>query len=289
MNKVTNSKIKRSHSNSSLTDSTTTTIQSNVRVRLDDDNNNTQKSQEESEFDLESKLLSSSKNLLVSSHDDNDDGLPLSEQNREDQSLITKKETFIRPEKQIQNVPSSSFTAIYSNGDWQAVYDPQQAAYYFVNSVSGETTWTNPFISTSSSELESLNPKEFKSMNELGGIDPELAYLEPQTVSSTRGGGGGGGGVGGQYPPSFTARFNSRTGKFESDLNHDPNRVSQYARARTQANAYFDVEAWEKSLEQSNGRITGTSRDRQVELIKSGKKLSKVEITKFKEKKMEKK
>lgn len=114
----------------------------------------------------------------------------------------------------------------------------RHAAYYFANSRTGETTWTNPLTSTSSSSVEDAN-KASISQVDLGGIDPELAYLDPQCARamSSRGG---------QDPPTFAARFNAKTGRFESDPSHDPSRVSQYARARTQAGAYFDVDGWEK-------------------------------------------
>lgn len=169
---------------------------------------------------------------------------------------------------------------VYSNGDWKAVYDPHSNAYYFANSRTGETTWTNPMIpSQSSSEPV---PRRSEPLTDLGGIDPELAHLDPHMARRIHG-------HTSLNEPRFTARFNARTGRFEGDPQHDPSRVSEFARARTQAEAYFDVTGWEKSLERHNGRIPGTSKETRAVALSQGKKLSKAELNHFKQLKMEKK
>lgn len=90
-----------------------------------------------------------------------------------------------------------------------------------------ETTWQNPF------EAPAADPApEASSSN---GIDPELAYLDPATKTGSS-----------SANPSYTARFNARTGRFEGDPTFDPSRVSEYSRGRKQASAYFDVDGWEK-------------------------------------------
>lgn len=71
-----------------------------------------------------------------------------------------------------------------------------------------------------------------------GGIDPELAYLDPSLQS----------GSGGQAGAAVTARFNARTGKFQggSEANRNPEYHSDFSRAKRQSSFFFDVDAWEK-------------------------------------------
>jgi hypothetical protein len=108
--------------------------------------------------------------------------------------------------------------------------DPRTNAYYFVNSRTGERTWRNPLVAT---EPHQPSP-------DLGGIDPELAHLDPQIARLVHG-------HSSHTEPRFAARFNAKTGRFEGDPGRDPGRVSEFARARTQAEAFFDVTGWEKT------------------------------------------
>lgn len=147
-------------------------------------------------------------------------------------------------------------------GDWQAVWSPQHNAYYFYNSVTHETTWTNPL----QSEASASSPGEASSSSAPGpstsaatastdslyalqaaaaaqGIDPSLAYLDPSLASSTP-----------SNPTAFTytAKFNARTGAFARPEGRDPTHVSEYERARRMSEAYFDVGQWEQDVEQRN-------------------------------------
>ncbi|CAH7688192.1 hypothetical protein BY996DRAFT_7145616 [Phakopsora pachyrhizi] len=175
---------------------------------------------------------------------------------------------------------------VFSNGDWQAVYDSHSQSYYYANLRTGETTWTNPFESIDQIQQSSSSSTYHQSEHtldtyQLEGIDPELAHLDPKTSRLLKDS---------RSTPSFVAKFNSRTGKFESDPSHDPSRVSEYNRARTQSRAYFDVEGWEKSLEKNNGKVLKSSDlSGRSEQRSSTKKLSKSELERFKEKKVEKK
>lgn len=173
---------------------------------------------------------------------------------------------------------SETTPVVYSNGDWEAVYDPQTNAYYFANSKTGETTWENPLIPSQPSTSRTAP----KPLPDLGGIDPELAYLDPQMAKVIHA-------HSSQTEPRFTARFNAKTGRFEADPTRDPSRVSEYARARSQAEAFFDVAGWEKTLEKHNGRIPGTSKETRAAALEQGKKLSKAQLNQFKLQKMEKK
>ncbi|KAH9461043.1 hypothetical protein Pst134EA_017352 [Puccinia striiformis f. sp. tritici] len=174
--------------------------------------------------------------------------------------------------------PDDSKAVVYSNGDWEAVFDPQTNAYYFVNSKTGETTWTNPLVPTDPAPI--VAPQ--RSPPDLGGIDPELAHLDPQMARIMNA-------HSSNTEPTFAARFNAKTGRFEGDPTRDPSRVSEFARARTQTEAFFDVAGWEKTLEKHNGRIPGTSKETRATAIDQGKKLSKTQLNLFKQQKMEKK
>ncbi|WAR59858.1 hypothetical protein PtB15_11B499 [Puccinia triticina] len=204
-----------------------------------------------------------------------------------------------------QPKPDGSNAVVYSNGDWEAVYHPEYVkfahyghddgwiwlsvpsgvnrlarrtnAYYFVNAKTGETTWTNPLVGP-----EPLAGTSKPTADLLGGIDPELAYLDPQMARLVSG-------HGAQTEPRIAARFNARTGRFEGDPTRDPSRVSEFARARTQAEAFFDVSGWEKTLEKHNGRVPGTAKESRAAALEQGKKLSKAQLNQFKQQKMEKK
>lgn len=76
---------------------------------------------------------------------------------------------------------------------------------------------------------------------DFGGIDPDLAYLDPSLASRARGAGGAG---------AHVARFNARTGKFEADPTKNPDRVSDVQRAKRQNQFYFDYDGWQATLAQ---------------------------------------
>ncbi|EGG05375.1 uncharacterized protein MELLADRAFT_64185 [Melampsora larici-populina 98AG31] len=135
-------------------------------------------------------------------------------------------------EQDHQTVDPSASTAVFANGDWQAIYDYQQTAYYYVNTKTGESTWQNPFESTTLTTNSSIQINTSSSLN---GIHPELAYLDSSlSLNENR-------------SLSFKAQFNSRTGQFQSSTDlPNGNRFTEIERSRTQAKAYFDVEGWEK-------------------------------------------
>lgn len=75
------------------------------------------------------------------------------------------------------------------------------------------------------------------------GIDPSLAYLDPSFAASSSSTP-----IPGAALPSFTAKFNARTGQFTSAAGRDPSHLSEYERAKRMSEFYFDVGAWEKDL-----------------------------------------
>ena len=104
-----------------------------------------------------------------------------------------------------------------------------------------------PSTTSSTSLQQQPTPSSSRTLlpasDQLGGIDPELAFLDPSlaytgTKTST-------GPV-----PTFTAKFNARSGRFAGADSRDPNHVSEYERAKRMSEAYFDVDAWKKQVEE---------------------------------------
>ncbi|PLW08250.1 hypothetical protein PCASD_22125 [Puccinia coronata f. sp. avenae] len=167
---------------------------------------------------------------------------------------------------------SEAKPVVYSNGDWEAdervlLCQFQDGRDYMDESVS--PTRTQLFSGSSAAARP-------------WGIDPELAHLDPQMARIMHA-------HSSQTEPRFAARFNAKTGRFEADPTRDPSRVSEYAKARSQAEAFFDVDSWEKTLEKHNGRVPGTSKETRAAALEQGKKLSKAELNQFKQQKQEKK
>jgi hypothetical protein len=112
-------------------------------------------------------------------------------------------------------------------------------AYYFHNVKTKETTWTNPIVGTPKAA-----PKK-DARQVLQGVDPDLAYLDPNlSVALSSSASNGGTVAGGAY--AAAGRFNARTGKFEGDPSRNPDFVSDFSRMKRQSNIYFDVDGWEK-------------------------------------------
>ncbi|KAF8586922.1 hypothetical protein K439DRAFT_1386510 [Ramaria rubella] len=175
---------------------------------------------------------------------------------------------------------SSSVTP--SQGDWQAIWAPVQNAYYFYNSRTNETTWTNPLQAQPTDAPQAVASTSYPSAAnstavysaqaaaEAAGIDPSLAYLDPSL------------GLPGSTPAgTFTAKFNSRTGAFARLDARDPSHLSESERAKRMSEVYFDVGAWEKELEQRNAEEEVNGKKR--------KRPSKKDLERFKEQKKQKK
>jgi len=58
-------------------------------------------------------------------------------------------------------------------------------------------------------------------------------------------------------PPTFTAKFNARTGQFAPTASRDPSHLSEYERAKRMSEFYFDVGKWEEDLAKRGGRLRG--------------------------------
>lgn len=129
--------------------------------------------------------------------------------------------------------------------DWQAIYSPQYNAYYFYNSKTQETTWTNPLVPEASVSTATVAPvNESQAMTTsaanpmLDGIDPDLAYLDPTLAA------GGPSSTAGAY----AARFNARTGRFTAMDGRDPSHLSEYERMKRMSDVFFDMTSWEQDV-----------------------------------------
>ena len=153
-------------------------------------------------------------------------------------------------------------------GAWQAIYSPQYNTYYFYNTETQETTWTNPLQSaeaaastSTSQEPDAQNPAALSSMDPryvalqqaaiAQGIDPALAYLDPSLGAPMPSASIGPDGM------AFSAKFNARTGQFTRPDGRDPTHLSEYDRMKRMSQFYFDVGAWEEQLSEQGGSIKG--------------------------------
>ncbi|KAM0746178.1 hypothetical protein T439DRAFT_140063 [Meredithblackwellia eburnea MCA 4105] len=122
-----------------------------------------------------------------------------------------------------------------TNG-WQAVWSQEASAYYFWNEEQNITTWENPLAGLSPAASREDSKEVTK--EDLGGIDPELAFLDPSLAQRTPATGA----------PSFKAQFNSRTGRFQADPSMNPDRISEYSRGERQQQVFYDTKGWQESL-----------------------------------------
>jgi hypothetical protein len=61
--------------------------------------------------------------------------------------------------------------------------------------------------------------------------------------------------------PSFTARFNARTGQFTPASARQPGHLSEHERAKRMSEFYFDVGKWEEDLARRGGRLMAEEDD----------------------------
>ena len=101
------------------------------------------------------------------------------------------------------------------------------------------------------------------------GIDPLLAHLDPTLMQSTLPGASG---PSGEFTrlflppelticaldlPTFTAKFNARTGQFAPMSSRTPGHLSEFERAKRMSEFYFDVGKWEEDLAKRGGSNMG--------------------------------
>jgi hypothetical protein len=232
------------------------------------------------------------------------------------------------PEKvstELEQVPESSATPPTTTTTWQAIFAPQYNTYYFYNPVTQETTWINPLqqqpqpeaalaegsssalqeaaltegnepllahpdpsLSASSVPGSSAGPSALQEAALAQGIDPLLAHLDPSLLApSVPGSSAGPSGL-----PSFTARFNSRTGQFTPASARQPGHLSEHERAKRMSEFYFDVGKWEEELARRGGSLMAEEGDPAGEegsRERKRKRPSKKDLDRFKEQKRLKK
>lgn len=160
-----------------------------------------------------------------------------------------------QPESSTAASTSESTQQFEPSTAWQAIWSPQHNAYYFYNTETQETTWSNPLQPEASSSASTSTPSEVTSTAPAEepqpepetipttttssyaalqaaalaqGIDPSLAYLDPTLAHSLPGTS-----ASSSAPlPKFTAKFNARTGTFTRADARDPGHLSEYERAK---------------------------------------------------------
>jgi hypothetical protein len=123
------------------------------------------------------------------------------------------------------------------------------------------------------------------------GIDPLLAHLDPSLLQSTIPGSTGPSGKD-DIPnihllklsvflsdlPTFTAKFNARTGQFAPASSRTPGHLSEFERAKRMSEFYFDVNKWEEDLAKRGGRLMGEEGEEGEEAGKKRKRPSKKDL-----------
>jgi hypothetical protein len=170
---------------------------------------------------------------------------------------------------------------------WAPVWEPTAQAYYFYNSRTGATQWTNPRVS------DGANPAPARGTGLVlgeavgrrtagydpsihGDYDPDAWYAqveEPEPVVATQETLGTDATAG--Y--AATGAFNRFTGRWQAaDIN--PENHSDESKSRRQMSAYFDVDA-----------MANNHDGRSLRAERAQKKWSKRELQEFKEKRKAKK
>ncbi|KAI9771540.1 MAG: hypothetical protein M1839_002783 [Geoglossum umbratile] len=184
---------------------------------------------------------------------------------------------------------------------WQALWDQNAQAYYFYNSHTGTTTWTNPRVPEASSTADTPGVGNHDRIPYLG--DDDNGENDNLVPPKPRPHGGYDPSIHGDYDPTapyaqlhegaassgnaepsdpntlYTAAgaFNRFTGKWQP-LDVTPELHNDENKSRRQMSAFFDVDAAANSHD-----------GRSLKAERSGKKLTKKELKAFKEKRREKK
>ncbi|OCF31537.1 hypothetical protein I316_06736 [Kwoniella heveanensis BCC8398] len=200
---------------------------------------------------------------------------------------------------------------------WQAVWAPEQNAWYFWNTKTGEVSWTNPLESTSASETHAAQPPlpdeapplpsgpvpsgstttprygsaaatnafEAPLSTSRYGQQPSQPEIDEGLLHMVSGVRGGGGYAPGGDPGVQSAAFNSRTGQFTpSNYQYTVGHLDEYNRAKRMNSHYFDVEAWEREKAADQEK-----RKREEESGQGGsRKVTKKDMQRFKKKAQEK-
>lgn len=207
--------------------------------------NDLKENKEEKEKDLSTDAGPSSAPSTSNARRDDDDNDSESKSDENDEETKDGTEPTLAP---------ITAANAHVNGDWQAVWSPPHNTYYFHNMRTGETTWTNPLAdsssaSTSTDAQQTASSSHYDSLAAAAaaqGIDPELAYLDPSLAAGPS--------LAGAASGLYTAKFNARTGQFAKPDARDPDHVSEYERMKRMNSFYFDMDAWQKEVEERDAQ-----------------------------------
>ena len=146
-----------------------------------------------------------------------------------------------------------------TNG-WSAIFEPQSQRYYYYNQTTGVTTWDNPFSNIQKEEDKSSNKRQFY-QEEDDAIDPDLAHLLPSSSKDPHG--------------YVQAKFNTRTGQFNSKSWQTPEHVSAINKSRRQQGA-LSIFAFVTSTynPQLHSLMLMPSRDKEMRITSTRKRKS---------------
>ncbi|KAA8912428.1 hypothetical protein FN846DRAFT_933065 [Sphaerosporella brunnea] len=169
---------------------------------------------------------------------------------------------------------------------WQPVWNPTYGSYYFYNSKTGETTWTNPRV-PEATNAPLAAPANIQAGSPDGAV-AAAAYHDPLQYNPA---------IHGDYDPTApyaqpreepqeastdytaTAAFNRFTGKFTPAFSAKvPENYNDENKSRRQMEFYFDVDAAANSHD-----------GKSLKAERQTRKLSKKELKAFKEKRRAKK
>jgi hypothetical protein len=187
------------------------------------------------------------------------------------------------PDEAIPPLPLEPPPAVVEEDDgWAPVWEESAQAFYFYNRFTGATQWTNPRVpeATAPGVEAPQPPAQLPAVRPAGGYDPAIHgdydptawYAQPAEPEPSQNA---------DKDPAAayaaSAAFNRFTGRFQNpDL--VPENFNDENKSKRQMNAFFDVDAAANS---HDGRSLKEER--------SGKKLTKAELKKFKEKRKAKK
>jgi hypothetical protein len=203
-------------------------------------------------------------------------------------------------EEDVPPLPNEALPSQAEEDDgWQALWDQNAQAYYFYNSHTGDTTWTNPRVPEASSAAATLGVGNYDRISSSGdnedddhvpqkprphgGYDPSIhGDYDPtapyaQLPEEPAAGGISAGSADPNNIYTAAGAFNRFTGRWQP-LDVTPELHNDENKSRRQMSAFFDVDAAANSHD-----------GRSLKAERSGKKLTKKELKAFKEKRREKK
>lgn len=163
------------------------------------------------------------------------------EREEAEQSIPTNPSAEESRSNEHESVTNPVPPGVIAQGDWQAIWSAQHSSYYFHNTRSGETTWSNPLVpdSQGNAYASSSHQHDPAAAAIAAGIDPELAYLDPSFALPAHATEAG----------AFQAKFNARTGAFAKPDARDPTHLGEWERAQRMSSVYFDTSIYDQEVQ----------------------------------------